>query len=117
MDIAFVITSRSTIIKALNLDTTFQRQLKHSPYGNFSLLGIWDDKFTGVRYVKLCEFRANVKWSLPTLHLERRNINQTNVSIVSSQPKAKVLIDNFEDVSYSQASIEEKKSVAPPFQS
>ena len=37
-----------------------------------NLLDVWDDQFTGVRYVKLEQFRATHRWNEPILHLEKR---------------------------------------------
>jgi hypothetical protein len=37
-----------------------------------NLLDVWDDLFTGVRYVKLEQFQASLRWNEPILHLEKR---------------------------------------------
>ena len=70
------------------------RKWKVTAFANQSSLGIWDDKFTGVRYVKLEKFRASSKWDLPALHLERRN----NADQKSAN-QTTVVVENFEDVS------------------
>ena len=35
--------------------------------------GIWDDKFTCIRYVKLERFHSIERWDQPILHLEDRS--------------------------------------------
>jgi hypothetical protein len=40
------------------------------------MCGVWDDKFTGVRYVKLKKYWFSDKWYQPTLHLEKRDISK-----------------------------------------
>jgi len=58
MDIVFVCRKRKDILRSLNVDETFIRSnFKASVLGSSKSLGIWDDKFTGVRYVKLATFR------------------------------------------------------------
>lgn len=47
------------------------------------MTGIWDDLFTGVRYVKLQEFHSAIRWNEPILHLENR------ASMLSSAEEAK----------------------------
>jgi len=39
------------------------------------LIGVWDDQFTGVRYVQLDRYQSSSFWDYPTLHLEVRNSN------------------------------------------
>ena len=50
-----------------------------SPYAKKeNMCGIWDDKFTGVRYVKLHQYWFSDKWDQPTLHLEKRDSSRPN---------------------------------------
>lgn len=72
MDIVFINKTKETIRKNYNVDPAKKEEKNTSAFGNSQSLGIWDDKFTGVRYVKLNEFRSALKWDLPTLHLEKR---------------------------------------------
>ena len=73
MDIVFVCKQRGTIHRNINVDSAFLKgRFQASMLGNSNSLGIWDDRFTGVRYVKLHQFRKHMKWDLPVLHLERR---------------------------------------------
>jgi hypothetical protein len=57
------------------------------------MIGIWDDKFTGVRYVKLESFWSNQKWDYPILHLERRS--GTN----ATKKLGVQIVENFKDAS------------------
>jgi hypothetical protein len=36
------------------------------------IVGVWDDRFTGVRYVKLQQISSVLRWDAPILHLENR---------------------------------------------
>lgn len=35
-------------------------------------MGVYDDRFTGVRYVKLEQISSQLRWEEPILHLENR---------------------------------------------
>lgn len=85
LEVIYMKKSKQRIIKDLNVDSTFiKANHSASVYANSSLTGIWDDKFTGVRYVKLAHFRSNVRWDKPLLHLERRNIPPPSAQLDST---------------------------------
>ena len=52
--------------QSFKIETDFKRQQDKS------LIGVWDDRFTGVRYVKLKQIPSLERWDLPILHLENR---------------------------------------------
>lgn len=93
LDIVYMVKPHKVIRANFNVDKAYTIPRPISAYGNTSCFGIWDDKFTGVRYVKLSEFSSAVKWELPTLHLERRSGN----SLMNDSNTTKhVIVDNFE---------------------
>ena len=73
LELANLITPRKKVCADLNLDATFMRKrFNASVYADSSLKEIWDDRFTGVRYVKLSQFQSNIRWDNPLLLLDRR---------------------------------------------
>lgn len=102
LDIVYMFVSRAQIGMQLNLEKTFlPKRFRASAQGNSDMQGVWDDKFTGVRYVKLAKYRAHAKWDLPLLHLERRNNNGPftpytgNLEMPIMQHQKTVLVQDF----------------------
>lgn len=56
--------------------------------------GILDDKFTGVRYVKMEEFSALEKWNETCLHLDRRVAYHEKTKEIMMQPNGQFYILN-----------------------
>lgn len=81
-DVVYCIKSHDVIQKNYNVDRTEVKGTAEKSFKTTSgsalasqkdMIGIWDDKFTGVRYVKLESCWSNQKWDYPILHLERRS--------------------------------------------
>lgn len=80
-DVLYLQKPRTSIHQALGVEKLIKPidGLQDSQFAKKQdLVGVWDDKFTGVRYVKLEKFFAAQRWDEPILHLENRTNLQSN---------------------------------------
>jgi len=80
LEVMHITKPQRTILRLLDVEEQLHRERKsskqqfirsHSQYTCArNMAGIWDDLFTGVRYVKLQQFHSHLKWSQPIMHLE-----------------------------------------------